>query len=189
MGAETRGRSQLIPDRRSDFFPANFYPRAARTASAAHRCHGSPGGSELTYRIIVEELPPLSAVTKQTGAHVSFRLRLSVPVYVRPAHAVAQGVVRSATVRGSKIRVVIANEGNAHFVASKATLTARRADGSTIFSNASSSWFVLANAEHELEIAVPAKTCAEIRSVDVRVTGDGTSFGRTIGSILPNCSK
>lgn len=148
-----------------------------------------PAASELTYRIIVEELPPLSAVTRQPGAHVSFRLRLSVPVYVRPAHAVSQGVVRTATVRGSKIRVIVGNEGTAHFVVTKATVTARRADGSIAFSNPSSAWFVLANAEHELEIPVPAKTCAEIRSVEVRVNGDGLSFGRTVSSITPNCSK
>lgn len=122
------------------------------------------GNSELSYRIIVEELPSAG----RAAGVVQVLTRLSVPVFVQPA-VPRPKVVLKTRVEGSELRVSLENRGNAYFKATSLRVVARSQLG-PMLDKTLAGWYVLAFTHREYSLPIPKDVCAQVVSVTTTVT-------------------
>lgn len=158
------GEMQLEPTEDIVFFPslltlAPGESRKVRVGSAT-----SLEAREKTYRIFVEELPPLERSTN--GIRVL--TRMGIPIFLRPAKELASATVSGLGLQGRTLRFTVANDGSVHFVP-KDIRVRGLAGSSTAFEQELEGWYVLAGGRRDFELALPDADCAQITSLLVDV--------------------
>jgi fimbrial chaperone protein len=124
---------------------------------------------EKSYRIFVEELPPLNP---STGG-VRVLTRMGVPIFLRPRQATALPRLSAPDHEGDRLRFTLSNDGSVHFV--PRTITVRTLTGDRVaFETQVEGWYVLAGGRRDFELPVPEAACEQITSieVDVRLESD-----------------
>lgn len=127
------------------------------------------GAVEKTYRVIVEELPPLSA-DGQLGVLV--RTRMSVPVFLAPEDRSYAGSVGPTVAADGRVGVSVVNDGTLHFRARKVEVDGRDAAGASVFTGSVDGWYVLPGHVRIFEVPLPTEGCADIETLRVTVTSD-----------------
>jgi fimbrial chaperone protein len=124
---------------------------------------------EKSYRIFVEELPP---VNPSTGG-VRVLTRMGIPIFLRPQEAVARPRLGAPGHTRDRLHFTLSNEGTRHFVPQAITVRARTGDQVT-FETQVDGWYVLAGGRRDFELPVPEAACEQITSieVDVRLESD-----------------
>ncbi len=86
-------------------------PGASQIVRVAHM--GTAAATEQAFRVVFSELPP--AQTEEAAGGVAVRLRLSIPVFVRPDRPARQRLVRTGFQQDAAGAVLsLANEGTGH---------------------------------------------------------------------------
>jgi fimbrial chaperone protein len=158
------GEMQVEPTEDVVFFPAllTLGPGESRRVRVGNATKLDV--REKTYRIFVEELPPL---TRQTGG-VRVLTKMGIPIFLRPAKESASATLRDLSQQNGRLRFTLANEGTVHFVP-KEILVRGLADSTTAFENRLDGWYVLAGGRREFEMAFPDAECSLVTSVIVDV--------------------
>lgn len=107
------GADQLDADPPLVVVPPIFVlePGASQVVRVAHL--GETGAREQAFRLVFSELPPAQA--EQAASGVAVRLRLSIPVFIRPDRPPRQRLVRTGFQQDAAGAVLsLANEGTAH---------------------------------------------------------------------------
>jgi len=130
------------------------------------------GPLEKSYRIFVEELPPLQSAKKSTSTEVRVLTKMGVPIFVEPAAPTSKASVSNLSLSGGKLAFDVRNDGNVHFVAGK--VTARAVDGGdkVVHTAEAQGWYVLAGTVRHFEIQLPRDACGKARGVVVEVPMD-----------------
>ena len=121
---------------------------------------------ELTYRIFVEELPPVSVATEKP-AGVRVLTRMGIPIFLRPAKETAAATLDALAMRDGKMSFTLSNTGAVHFIPKK--ITARGVDtaGKTVFELPVNGWYVLAGGRREFAVAAPEGSCERVAVLTV----------------------
>ena len=127
---------------------------------------------EKTYRLFIEELPPPPA---PGGARVAISVRFGVPIFVKPAKEEASGEIDKIDMVKGVLRVGVRNIGNVHF-----TINSITAASGAAFSKEASGWYLLAGAEREHTIELPAAACTALKQIDVTVKTDKLELKKTL---------
>ena len=167
------GELALTPTEDVVFFPALLTlgpneERKVRVGSTA-----VAGAQERTYRIFVEELPP---VASQNGAAaVRVLTKMGVPIFIRPAKETAAADLRDLSMRSGSLHFTVANGGTVHFVPQKVVVRAQGAGGAALFERDLQAWYILAGGRRDFTLALPAADCAGVARLAVEV-----EFGSTV---------
>jgi fimbrial chaperone protein len=74
---------------------------------------GKPSGTELAYRVFIEELPPAAAASEGRKGTISVVGRFALPVFVRSKGVKGQLVIDSAGAKDGTYKVRVSNGGTA----------------------------------------------------------------------------
>ena len=181
------GEMVLTPTNDVVFFPAllSLEPNEERKVRVGRVV--AAGAVEQTYRIFVEELPPLEAVVN-TGSSVRLLTRMGIPVFVRPSKDVNAPAVDGLAVDGQAVRFTVANTGTVHFVPDRVVVRGL-ADGTPVFERSVQAWYVLAGGRREFQLALADLRCAGATSIQVEATVAGTTIDKRVdvpaGACMP----
>jgi fimbrial chaperone protein len=161
------GEIELAPTNDVVFFPKMLVlnPKEERRVRIGSTV--AAAASEKTYRIFVEELPPITS--SQESVAIRVLTKMGIPIFLRPATATASATLAGLGVREGSLRFTVANQGTVHFVPQEIKVSGVSATGQTLFEREVSGWYILAGGRRDFDVALPAASCAEIASLRVQV--------------------
>jgi fimbrial chaperone protein len=130
------------------------------------------GGTEKTYRIFVEELPPLQV--SGAGGTIRVLTRMGIPVFRSPTGSAPDPRVEGLAVQHDQVVFALRNLGNAFFMSRKVRVRGVSAEGRTVFTRELPGWYMLAGDRRAYEDALPPEACDAARLV-VEVETETTS--------------
>lgn len=145
------------------------------------------GNAEKTYRLFVEELPPLDAV--QNPGSVAMLTRMGIPIFLRPDKPVVKASLDQLTLRQDLFLFTLRNAGNAHFIPDAIRITGQDASGVTLFDQPVTGWYILAGGTRTFEWSVPADRCAAVRQFTVEARAAGTVLKETLQAPSGACAR
>jgi fimbrial chaperone protein len=131
---------------------------------------GDAGETEGTFRLSVEELPPVAEPGSTRGIRVL--TRASVPVFAAPSQARLGGTLAGAHVTHGSLLADASNEGNVHWMLEEVRATAHYTDGSGSFTAATRGWYVLPGHTRRVALDVPFEQCVRLDHIDLRAVTD-----------------
>ncbi len=146
-----------------------FFPKLLEVPSGGQRnvrvaVSARPEGSELTYRLFFDELPP--APVPGEGAKVNVVTKMGVPIFVTPRDARPEVVVEG-TVTGGRVLVNVQNRGTSHVSLQEVIVRGFGADGSEVFSERRDGWYVLGGSRRLYEIEMGQEECEAASEITV----------------------
>jgi fimbrial chaperone protein len=128
-----------------------------------------PGPLEKSYRIFVEELPPLQSAQKSASTEVRVLTKMGVPIFVEPVATASKASIANLSLSGGKLAFDVRNEGNVHFVAGKVIMRTLDGAGRVLHTVEAQGWYILAGTVRHFEVALPLAECGKARAVLVEV--------------------
>ncbi len=161
-----QGEMVLKPTEDIVFFPVllSLVPgeqRVVRVGTA-----GSTAATEKTYRIFVEELPPLE---KAKENQIRVLTKMGVPIFFQPSKSLVHGQIEEMIVRRSDFSFVVKNAGNVHLLPLEVQVIGSGSTGEVLFERHVQPWYILAGGSREYRLAIPRDTCAKIKHLTVEV--------------------
>lgn len=184
------GSVKLAPTDDLIVFPTIFTvePRAQRRIRAAFS--GTPGGREKSYRLFIQELPPLESVLQPaSGAQLVLRTKIGIPVFVQPMSVSAAAQIQNAVLRDGRLAFDVANSGTVHIRSHKVTVRAEGANGTTLFQKEIDGWYVLAGGHRSYAVDVPPGPCAALSRIVIQVETNRGSFNSTLAGSKQACRR
>jgi fimbrial chaperone protein len=158
------GQMELTPTEDIVFFPTLLTLKPKETRRVRVASATPQDVREKTYRIFVEELPPVDPVSN--GVRVL--TKMGIPIFIRPAKEVATAALNDLRQQDGTLRFTLANAGTVHVVPQ--SIKVRGLTGSkTAFDRDLDGWYVLAGGRREFDLAFPKDACAQVTSIVVDV--------------------
>jgi fimbrial chaperone protein len=161
---DASGQMQLEPTEDIVFFPSLLTLKPGETRRVRVGSATTPAAREKTYRIFVEELPPVERVTD--GVRVL--TKMGIPIFVRPAKEVATASLHDLRQQDGTLRFTLTNSGTVHVVPQSIKVRGL-AGSSTAFEQDVNGWYVLAGGRRDFDTAFPKNACAQVTSIEVDV--------------------
>jgi len=133
----------------------------------------APQDRELSYRILIDELPPPA---RAGVVHVA--LRLSIPVFAEPAGIATPHVQWRIATQGPQAWLVASNDGTRH--QSVHDIVLRTADGRTLQLTSDTPPYVLAGGEHRWNIQPDGSSFASGAVMRLTALGDGEAIDQQV---------
>jgi len=163
------GRMQITPTQDIVFFPPllTLQPREERKVRLGTTV--APGAREKTYRLVVEELPPLQTATSPTG--VAMLTKVTIPVFLQPARIVGLASLADVGMTASHLAFRLRNDGTAHFVPRSVRVRGQDEAGAAVVDQQATAWYVLAGESRLFDLAIAEPQCRQVRThvIDVQV--------------------
>jgi fimbrial chaperone protein len=161
---QVNGTEQLTPSDDVQVSPpiATIAPGATQIVRLVLR--RAPQGTEATYRILLDQIPPAA----ESGT-VRVALRLSIPVFAQPNARAAARVTYRVESRDGVVTLVAINEGTRHETLRDATLS--NGQGIDLKPAANASPYILAGATRSWAIATSANGVPPASGSTLRLTG------------------
>jgi fimbrial chaperone protein len=156
------GEMQLGATEDVVFFPSLVSLNAGDTRRVRVGRATTPAAREKTYRIFVEELPPVEV----TGAGIRVLTRMGIPIFVRPKKDVVAASIENMHHEADRLLFSLANTGTVHFVPQAIRVTAS-AESKTLFERELDGWYVLAGGRRDFNVSLDDAACGQVRSIDV----------------------
>lgn len=161
-----RGDIELAPTEDVVFFPALLTLEPGKERKIRIGVAKPAGAVERTYRVFVEELPPLEKPSEVGNrSEVKVLTRFGVPIFVQPAKLTKSGAIEKAALESGTVKFHVKNTGNAAFSLLSVRSSGAGADGGRTFENQAAGWYVLAGGERIYEIAIPPADCRRTKTI------------------------
>lgn len=180
------GAMQLAPTQDVVFFPAMLTLKPGESRNIRVGAVVTPGPVEKTYRVFVEELPPLGDQANPNAIRV--RMRMGIPIFLEAAAPAATPKLDALAVSGQKVSFALMNTGTAHFFTKRVHVAALGGDGKPLFERDLPAWYVLGGGLRSYALELPQSACASTR-LTVRVDTDKTSFSSSLALPGRACSR
>ena len=167
-------------------FPTLFSlgPGEQRTVRIARAT--TPATLEKTYRVFVEELPPVSDGDGTAG--IRMLTRMGIPVFIQPARPVARAGLRALTLDSGRFSFRLENLGTVHFLPTEVQVHGYSGAGHPVLTRTAQGWYVLAGGLRAFDLTFDGPECADVRRLSVEVTvGDSVLSEQlqTPGGVCP----
>lgn len=163
-GQSASGEMQLEPTEDIVFFPTLLTLKPKETRRVRVGAATPQDVREKTYRIFVEELPPVENV----AGGVRVLTKMGIPIFVRPVKEVATATLTDLRQQEGALRFTLNNAGTVHVVPQ--SIKVRGLAGSnTAFNQELEGWYVLAGGRREFDMAFPKNACAQVTSIVVDI--------------------
>jgi len=170
-----KGEIELAPTQDIVFFPALLTLEAGKERKIRVGTSAPAGAVEKTYRIFVEELPPVEGPKDSSAprSEVRVRTKMGIPIFLLPtAKPDVAGAIESPALADGQLRFRVRNTGNVHFTLLSVRITGTAASGETIFEKQAEGWYVLTGGIREYEIPVPPAECARVKAFSIEATDE-----------------
>ena len=141
--------------------------------------------SEKTYRIFVEELPPMAAPeTKRHGGEILVLTRMGIPIFLQPATITTRAEIADISVSGKTLSFVLRNTGNVHVAPGIVQVRGVNAAGATKFQREMTGSYLLAGGQriYTLELSAAERCAATGLIIEVRSEGSSVNGRLDIGA-------
>jgi fimbrial chaperone protein len=167
-GQEPSGQMRLSPTSEIIFFPRllSLAPREQRIVRVG--ASTPPGAVERTYRIFVEELPPLATEGAPPG-QVRVLARMGIPIFIAPRGAQAALRMGPVAVQGDTVRLVLHNGGTKHVVPQRLRVRGLGGRDEPLWERELEGWYILAGDRRVFEIPLGREDCRQTRAIAVEV--------------------
>jgi fimbrial chaperone protein len=145
-----------------------------------------PAASERSYRIFVEEMPPLKS-PKVEKSEVRVLTKMGIPVFIEPAKPAVAGTVEGIAVAKHMLGLTVKNTGNVHFLVQSVLAKALDTRGTTLFEKKLDGWYVLAGGTRVWEVDLPKDACAKTKVLSIEVQATETKFNGRIDMPSAGC--
>lgn len=184
------GEMRLTPTDDLVFFPQLLEIDPGDTKRIRVGVTAAQTALERSYRIFMEELPSLESVIAPKQNTITLRMKIGVPVFVRPNAAPApSGAVRDAAAGNGALSFDVLNTGNTHFAIQSVHVVGKDAAGAPVVTNDLSGWYVLAGGTRRFSIPLQKDRCAALRSLVVQVRTDAVNFSSTFTDLSKQCGS
>jgi fimbrial chaperone protein len=112
---------------------------------------------EAAYRVHLQEIP----VSKPGQAQLTLALKLSVPVFIRPAKEVKEWAIEKMELSEGMLLIKIKNSGNSHISVGKMKARGLSASNQEVFRKEEAGWYVLPGVMRTFGIKIPFKECMD----------------------------
>ncbi len=146
------------------------------------------GAVERSYRVFVEELPPLRAPQTSGKSEVKVLTKMGVPIFVSPAKPVAAGAVEGMTLAKGKLSFTVKNTGNVYFLVQSVRVKALNTAGASTFEKNLEGWYVLAGGTRVWEVEMPKDACAKSKTLSVEVQSAEVNFSGHMDVSAAGCA-
>lgn len=178
------GEMQLTATEDVVFFPQLFTLAAHAERKIRVGTRAAFGTTESTYRLFVQELPPLARQTADPSG-VQMRTSMGIPIFMQPALPVATGSLTDPAATAGRLFVTLSNSGNAHFIADTVSIGGRNATGGQTFTKTLTGWYILAGGAQTFSFSMTDAECRATVSLQAEVT-IGTATLRSQSVIEPS---
>jgi len=178
-GQGADGKDQYEPAEGLIYFPRSLEIPPGESRIVRVGVRAAPVTREDTYRLFIEELPPVDDPSAQPGGTtVRIFLRVGVPVFVAPAQAERKAEVTRLDMKAGQVRWTVANAGNVHFVAERVELAALARDGTRLHVRQYQERYFLAGVTKPLQAEIPPDLCAQVAALEASVVGENLDLRR-----------
>lgn len=181
------GQMLLSPTDEVVFYPALLTLRGREERKVRVGITIPPGAAERTYRLFVEELPPLERAEGQTG--VAMVTKMGIPIFLRPARVSSEAAIEDLGLRAGRFSFRLRNKGNVYFIPQGISVRGVDASGGVVVGQQPTGWYVLAGGARAFEIDIPEAGCARIRSIVVEAALPGTTLKETLQTPTGACAR
>jgi fimbrial chaperone protein len=137
------------------------------------------GAAEKSYRVFVEELPPLRSAKEKTKSEVRVLTKMGIPIFVRPAKPMATGTVGGMGLAKGSLAFTLKNTGNVHFLVQSVEVKAVDLSGTNTFEKTVEGWYVLCGGTRIWQVEIPKAACLRSKKLSVEVqTAEGMFDGK-----------
>jgi len=164
------GRASLQPTQELFFFPAMLTLGPGESRPIRVGVSSAPRDLERSFRLIVEELPPLQPAAPVMGLKVL--TRVSIPVFVAPLRKEAESRVEGIALRDSTFHFRVHNPGTVNFFVKQARVRGLDAKGRRLMEEVQAGWYVLPGGAQSFAMAAPPDACGKIHAVEVQLETD-----------------
>jgi fimbrial chaperone protein len=170
------GTPKLTPTSALTVFPTLLTLKPGEVKRVRLAVKTAPKDRELTYRILLKELPP----STEKPQSMQFLVQMSVPIYHQPPQANLAAALTGVKVEKGKVSFVLENRGNVYY---KGDVTARALDkaGALVYEYKGAGQVALAGVHRQLSFLLPKDKCDKIASLDLEFNG----HGKKIAARLP----
>jgi fimbrial chaperone protein len=163
-------------------FPSILSVKAGDARKLRVGTRGAFGPVEQSYRVFVEELPPLA---QGTSNGVRVLTRMAIPIFMTSPGSKPAPRVEAISLRDGRLSFSLRNVGSAHFKARSIRIVGSSLSHE-VFTHELSGWYVLAGGVRVYEVAVPTAACPADR-FDIRVQTGGKPFEATLTPTSTSC--
>jgi fimbrial chaperone protein len=184
-----KGEVELGPTEDVVFFPALLSVEPGKQRKIRVGVAKPAAGIEKTYRIFVEELPPLEKPAQPGNrSEVKVLTRMGIPIFVRPAKIRREGAVESPKLDGGELTFRVRNAGNIAFTLLSVRVSGTGADGATTFEKQADGWYVLAGGVREYGIPLPPADCVRTKTLAIEARTEQETFKASLGVTPESCA-
>ncbi len=123
--------------------------------------------SEATYRVFLEELPPITPPGAEEDAKVAVLVTFAVPVFVRPLRPAPMGEIEAFDIAGGKATIRLRNSGNQTLLVDSLEFSDENVTSADF-----NSWYLMPGGTRTYTAKVPAIACATGKlGVTIRLRG------------------
>lgn len=165
-----KGEILLSPTDDIVFFPSLLTLAAGEERRVRVGAVRASTPSEKTYRIFVEELPPLRkpGEAEEVG-QVRLLTKVGIPIFLQPDRRVVEGRVQEMQLRKRILSFEVKNSGTIHFVPQEIRVKGSGAGGALLFERSLEGWYILTGGSRVYELELPKKECTQIKTLAVEV--------------------
>ena len=161
-----QGEMKLAPTEDIVFFPALLVLAPKESRNVRVGIAAPFGAAERTYRIFVEELPPLNA---SDSPAVRVLTKLGVPIFLQPSKLQSLGSLTNLGVKDGAFSFELRNSGNVHFLPQIVRVRGIGRTGETLLDKSMDGWYILAGGTRAYELKLPGSECGALAAMTVEV--------------------
>lgn len=136
----------------------------------------APSDTEQSYRVFVEELPPLG----DSGPGVHVLTRASLPAFLLAAHPAPHVTIGDPSFAEKTLAFDAVSDGNAHVMLQQLRIEGRDGDGQPVFIQNRRGWYLLAGHRQTIEVSLVDATCRGLRTLTIEAETDVGTWDRTV---------
>lgn len=143
---------------------------------------------EKSYRIILEELPPMAGSSSETGGQIRVLTRMTIPVFLEPTKLVSEGRIAELAIHDSTVSFEVRNTGTTHFSVQHIRLVGTDVANQPLLTRSIDGWYILAGETRRYRLTLPIEDCRGLRTVSVEALTDASPLKAHIDLPAEGCS-
>lgn len=166
---DAEGKDQYVETKDIIFFPRIMILQKGEEKIIRVGTKSLPREREKTYRFFIEEIPEPKPLE---GTELRVAIKFGVPVMAKPSKEEPKGEINKLELSGSKLNVIIKNNGNVHFIINAIKAKGLNKSGEEIFSKEVAGWYLLHGISRSFIIEIPPDVCKNAAKIDLDVITD-----------------
>lgn len=181
------GEMRLAETKDIAFFPSMITVKAGESRKIRVGSLVAQGTAEKTYRVFVEELPPLRRSSGgATGVQVL--TRMGIPVFLAARVPSPIPSIDGLALRNGRLVFVVRNRGNTHFLNRTLQISATDAVGKVTYETSFAGWYVLGSGLRAYDLELPSTACGELARVKVVLDTDQGPASASLSANPSQCA-